>query len=64
MLVIGLHGWILPPLGILICDMVVYSEFLIHPTVLLLTSPKLRREIQHGLVASVQVRTKKDLGLG
>lgn len=25
MLVIGLHGWILPPIGIILCDFVVYS---------------------------------------
>ena len=25
MLVIGLHGWILPPVGILLCDLIVYS---------------------------------------
>ncbi|QQP54991.1 Uncharacterized protein FKW44_008015, partial [Caligus rogercresseyi] len=25
MLVIGLHGWFLHPIGILLCDMVVYS---------------------------------------
>jgi hypothetical protein len=49
MLVIGLHGWFLHPVAILICDMVVYSEFLIHPVVLLSTSTKLRREIKHTL---------------
>jgi hypothetical protein len=34
MLVIGLHGWFLHPIAILICDMVVYAEFSIHPIVL------------------------------
>ena len=42
MLVIGLHGWFLHPIAILLCDMVVYAEFLIHPVVLLSTSTKLR----------------------
>ena len=43
MLVIGLHGWFLHPIAILLCDMVVYGEFLIHPVVLLSTSTKLRQ---------------------
>ena len=49
MLVIGLHGWFLHPIAILLCDMVVYAEFLIHPVVLLSTSTKLRHEIGHTL---------------
>ncbi|XP_023319617.1 uncharacterized protein LOC111694818 isoform X3 [Eurytemora carolleeae] len=54
MLVIGLHGWILPPIGILLCDFVVYSEFLIHPTLLLISSGKLRQEIGAGLYKAFQ----------
>lgn len=46
LLVIGLHGWILPPLGILLCDMVVYSEFFIHPIMLLATSTRMRKEVR------------------
>lgn len=49
MLVIGLHGWFLHPIAILLCDMIVYSEFLIHPVVLLSTSTKLRQEIKQTL---------------
>ena len=49
MLVIGLHGWFLHPIAILLCDMVVYSEFLIHPILLLSTSTKLRQEIKQTL---------------
>ena len=49
MLVIGLHGWFLHPIAILLCDMIVYSEFLIHPVVLLSTSTKLRTEVKHTL---------------
>ena len=44
-LVVGLHGWILSPGLIVICDMFVYSEFLLHPVILLTTSTKLRTEI-------------------
>lgn len=44
-LVVGLHGWILPPVLILVCDLFVYAEFMIHPVILLTTSGKLRREI-------------------
>ena len=47
MLVIGLHGWILPPALILLCDFVVYSEFLFHPAQLLISSTQLRTEILH-----------------
>lgn len=46
MMVIGLHGWFLHPIAILFCDMVVYSEFLIHPVVLFITSTKLRGEVK------------------
>ncbi len=46
MLVIGMHGWFLHPVAILLCDMVVYCEFLIHPAVLLATSTKLRQEVK------------------
>ena len=45
MLVVGLHGWILPPLGIIICDLIVYSEFIIHPVLLLSSSEDTRKEI-------------------
>ncbi|XP_043197799.1 trace amine-associated receptor 13c-like [Amphibalanus amphitrite] len=49
LLVIGLHGWILPPIGILICDMIVYSEFFIHPVILLATSTRMRKEVRSTL---------------
>ena len=49
MLVIGLHGWYLHPIAILLCDFIVYSEFLIHPLVLLSTSTKLRTEVKQTL---------------
>lgn len=54
MLVIGLHGWFLHPIAILICDMVVYAEFLIHPIVLLSTSTKMRKEILHSIKLCIQ----------
>nr|XP_040565037.1 pinopsin-like [Lepeophtheirus salmonis]XP_040565038.1 pinopsin-like [Lepeophtheirus salmonis] len=54
MLVIGLHGWFLHPVAILLCDMIVYSEFLIHPTVLLFTSTKLREEISNTIRKSLK----------
>ena len=57
MLVIGLHGWILPPGAILVCDLFVYSEFLIHPVLLLGASGKMRREIVRGFMAHVTVRS-------
>jgi hypothetical protein len=47
MLVIGLHGWILPPALILLCDFVGYSEFLFHPAQLLISSTQLRAELLH-----------------
>merc|ERR1712018_916212 len=40
-----MHGWILPPALILIWDMFVYSEFMVHPVVLLATSTKMREEV-------------------
>ena len=55
-LVVGLHGWILPPLLILICDLFVYAEFLIHPVILLTTSGKLRREITASISSKYTVR--------
>ena len=54
MLVIGLHGWFLHPIAILVCDMVVYAEFSIHPIVLLSTSTKMRREIMHTIKLFIQ----------
>ena len=45
MLVVGLHGWILPPGAILFCDLFVYSEFVIHPLLLIISSTKMRKEI-------------------
>ena len=45
MLVVGLHGWILPPGAILLCDLFVYSEFVIHPLLLIISSTKMRKEI-------------------
>ena len=39
----------MPKFAILICDMVVYAEFLIHPVVLLMTSTRMRSEIGHTL---------------
>jgi hypothetical protein len=56
MLVIGLHGWFLHPIAILICDMVVYAEFSIHPIVLLSTSTKMRKEIMHTIKIIIQVQ--------
>ena len=55
MLVVGLHGWILPPPAILFCDLFVYSEFLIHPLLLLLASKRLRKEIMKGCKARILV---------
>ena len=55
MLVIGLHGWVLPPGAILVCDLFVYSEFLIHPVLLLAASRRMRREIGRGLKTTVLV---------
>jgi hypothetical protein len=46
MLVIGLRGAFLHPIAILVCDMVVYAEFIVHPTVLLCTSTRMRQEIR------------------
>ena len=43
------RGWFLPKFAILICDMIVYAEFLIHPVVLLMTSTRMRSEIGHTL---------------
>ena len=45
MLVVGLHGWILPPLAIILCDLIVYSEFIIHPALLLSSSEDTRKKI-------------------
>ena len=56
MLVVGLHGWILPPGAILVCDIFVYSEFLIHPILLLGASGKMRREILRGVKTGATVR--------
>ena len=56
MLVVGLHGWILPPGAILVCDIFVYSEFLIHPILLLGASGKMRREIIRGVKTGATVR--------
>ena len=55
MLVVGLHGWILPPGAILVCDIFVYSEFLIHPLLLLGASGKMRREVLRGVKTNVTV---------
>ena len=55
-LVVGLHGWILPPSLIVVCDMFVYSEFLIHPVMLLTTSSKLRAEISEEMRAKYLVK--------
>ena len=46
MLVVGLHGWILPPEAILVCDLFVYSEFMINPVLLLMSSTRMRMEIR------------------
>ena len=54
------RGWLLPKFAILICDMVVYAEFLIHPVVLLMTSTRMRSEIGHTLKRLVAA----DLGNG
>ena len=55
MLVVGLHGWILPPSAILLCDVFVYSEFMIHPLLLLAFSTKMRTEIGESLKNSILV---------
>ena len=59
-LVVGLHGWILSPGLIVICDMFVYSEFLIHPILLLGASGKMRREILRGVKTGATVRIVRD----
>ena len=61
MLVVGLHGWILPPFLILICDLFVYGEFMIHPMILLTTSGKLRREITTNISAKYTVSKLKSI---
>ena len=63
MLVVGLHGWILPPSLIIICDMIVYSEFMIHPVMLLTTSTKLREEISDDVKAKYAVGRRDGLQL-
>ena len=55
MLVVGLHGWLLSPLLIVVCDMFVYSEFMIHPIVLLLSEEKLRKEVWRNIVSNYEV---------
>ena len=55
MLVVGLHGWILPPSAILLCDVFVYSEFMIHPLLLLAFSTKMRTEIGESVKSSILV---------
>ena len=54
-LVVGLHGWLLSPLLIVVCDMFVYSEFLIHPIVLFVSSDRLRLDIWLNLLSNYQV---------
>ena len=56
LLVVGLHGWILPPGAILVCDLFVYSEFLIHPVLLLISSTKMRKEIMGDPLRRFMVR--------
>ena len=60
MLVVGLHGWILPPFLILICDLFVYAEFMIHPVILLTTSGELRREITASISSKYTVRVAQN----
>ena len=54
-LVVGLHGWLLSPLLIVVCDMFVYSEFMIHPIVLLLSEEKLRKDVWRNIVSNYEV---------
>ena len=54
-----MHGWLLPPVAILLCDLVVYCEFLIHPAVLLATSTKLRQEVKATIKRLSQVCKKQ-----
>ena len=54
-LVVGLHGWLLSPLLIVVCDMFVYSEFLIHPVVLFVSSDRLRQDVWTSLLSNYQV---------
>ena len=54
-LVVGLHGWLLSPLLIVVCDMFVYSEFMIHPIVLLVSSDTLRQDVWLNIVSNYQV---------
>ena len=63
-LVVGMHGWILPPVLILICDMFVYAEFLIHPVVLLSTSAKMRSEILSNIQNKYKVGGDKNFNKG
>ena len=59
-LVVGLHGWLLSPLLIVVCDMFVYSEFLIHPMVLFVSSDRLRRDIWLNLLSNYQVSRRNN----
>ena len=43
--VVGLHGWLLPPSLIILCATVLYSEFLIHPLQRLLSNHRLRAKV-------------------
>ena len=60
---VGLHGWILPPSLIIICDMIVYSEFMIHPIMLLTTSTKLRGEISDDVKIKYAVSRREKEGI-
>ena len=43
--VVGLHGWLLPPSLLILCATVLYSEFLIHPLQRLLSNHRLRAKV-------------------
>jgi len=45
LLLLGLQGTVVNPVAAALCALIVYSEFLIHPMVLLSTSQRMRQEI-------------------
>ncbi|KZS08492.1 Uncharacterized protein APZ42_027147 [Daphnia magna] len=45
LLLLGLQGTVVNPVAAALCALIVYSEFLIHPMVLLSTSRRMRQEV-------------------
>ncbi|XP_065571262.1 uncharacterized protein LOC136034072 [Artemia franciscana] len=54
LLVLGLPGAIEHPVPVFLCALVVYSEFLVHPLVLLCSSTKLRNEVRKSLLGGIK----------